>query len=114
MVYVAGTVQDAFLKNCAYRGKNCVLYNTNESEKILEKASENAELPGKGLRWCGVGKVTENKGFDRMIRIQERLQRDGISAQLCILGDGPQRAELEALARKCGVDHCVTSVCFQM
>lgn len=113
MVYVAGTVRDAFLKNCAYTGNNLVLYNTNESEKILEKVSEKAELPGGGLHWCGVGKVTENKGFDRMIRIQARLKEAGIPSHLCILGDGPQREALETLTQKLGVSDCVTFLGYQ-
>lgn len=113
MVYVAGTVRDAFLKNCPRTGENLVLYNTNESEAILRKASEKNTLPGDGFHWCGVGKITENKGFDRMIRIQARLKADGIPAHLCILGDGPQREPLEALTEQLGVSDCVTFLGYQ-
>ena len=113
MVFVAGTVRDAFLKNCPYSGNNLVMYNTNESEKILEMAAEEAAIPGVDFHWCGVGKVTENKGFDRMIRIQARLKETGVPAHLCILGDGPQRAELEVLAEKLGVTDRVTFLGYQ-
>ena len=113
MVYVAGTVRDAFLKNCPYTGNSLVLYNTNESKKILGMAAENAALPGAGLRWCGVGKVTDNKGFDRMIRIQKRFVEEGYPAHLCILGDGPQRTELEALAASLGIADSVTFLGYQ-
>lgn len=113
MVYVAGTVRDAFLKNCLYAGNNLVLYNTNESEKILAMAKGNAALPGTGFRWCGVGKVTSNKGFDRMIRMQKRFVEEGYPVHLCILGDGPQRAELEAQAASLGVSDSVTFLGYQ-
>lgn len=113
MVYVAGTVRDAFLKNCPYTGNSLVLYNTNESKKILGMAAENAALPGAGLRWCGVGKITSNKGFDRMIRIQAKLKSDGINAHLCILGDGPQKETLEQLAAMYGVTDNVTFLGYQ-
>ena len=113
MVYVAGTVRDAFLKNCPYTGNNLVLYNTNESKKILGMAVEDAALPGAGLRWCGVGKITSNKGFDRMIRIQAKLKSDGINAHLCILGDGPQKETLEQLAAMYGVTDNVTFLGYQ-
>lgn len=113
MVYVAGTVRDAFMQNCKYQGSNHVLYNTNESENILKMSAENTPPPGEGFRWCGVGKVTENKGFDRMIRIQKRLIEDGCKTHLCILGDGPQRAELESLAKSLGVSNRVTFLGYQ-
>jgi glycosyltransferase involved in cell wall biosynthesis len=113
MVYVAGTVRDSFLKNCAYEGVNAVLYNTNESAVIMDKASELATLPGEGFRWCGVGKVTSNKGYDRMIRIQKRLLDEGYQTQLCILGDGEQRKDLEKLAADCGIAERVTFLGYQ-
>ena len=113
MAYVAGTVRDAFLKNCAYHGVNMVLYNTNESAALLTKASEPAALPGDGFRWCGVGKVTANKGYDRMIRIQKRLIDHGYKTHLCILGEGAQRAELEKLAEDCGVTDSVSFLGYQ-
>lgn len=113
MAFVAETSRDAFLRNCPYDGRTVVLYNTNESEKILDLSRTPVQMPGKGLRWCGVGKVTPNKGFDRMIRIQRRLHDDGIGSHLCILGDGSQRAELEELASELGVSDQVTFLGYQ-
>ena len=113
MVFVARTVCEAFLQQAPYHGRSFVKYNTNESDKIIQMALESASLPGEGLHWCGVGKVTENKGFDRMIRIQAKLKEAGIHSQLCIMGDGPQRAELEALAQTCGVSDLVTFLGYQ-
>ncbi len=113
MVFVAETARESFLRHCPYQGVSAVLYNTNESEKILEKAAETAVLPGDGLRWCGVGKVTENKGFDRMIRIQARLKKDGIASHLYILGKGPQQEMLEQLAADNNVSDSVTFLGYQ-
>lgn len=113
VAYVASTAKDAFLKNCAYFGKSVVLYNTNESDKILEKSKEIAELPGTGIRWCGVGKITGNKGFDRMIRILERLKEDGVDNHLIILGDGPEKDSLIQLTESCGVSENVTFLGYQ-
>ena len=113
MVFVSETNRDAFLKACPYRGQAVVLYNTNESDKILALANEAATLPGDGFRWCGVGKVVPVKGFDRMIRIQKRLMEDGCKAHLCILGEGPLRPELEKLAAACGVADSVTFLGYQ-
>ena len=113
MVFVSETNRDAFLKACSYSGKTAVLYNTNETDKILALASEEVALPGNGFRWCGVGKVVPIKGFDRMIRIQKRLSEDGYNTHLCILGEGPQQVELEKLAAECGVADRVTFLGYQ-
>lgn len=113
MVFVSETVCEAFIKACPYSGQTAVLYNTNESDKILELASEAAELPSKDFSWCGVGKVVSVKGFDRMIRIQKRLVDDGYKTHLCILGEGQQRTELEKLATACGVADSVTFLGYQ-
>lgn len=113
MVFVSQTNRDAFLSACPYKGPSEVLYNTNESAKILGSSAEEALLPGNGFRWCGMGKLVPVKGFDRMIHIQKRLAQDGCNTQLCILGEGPLRAELENQAAACGVADSVTFLGYQ-
>ncbi len=111
--FVSAAVRDAFLRECPYKGHIPVVYNTNESSKILAKAAEPADLPEGEICWCGVGKVEANKGFDRMIRIQKRLRDTGLTTHLYILGKGPQQKELEALAEECGVSDAVTFLGYQ-
>lgn len=113
MVFVSRAVQDAFLKNCPYPGRCDVLYNANDSGRILALAGEPAQVPEGQFLWCGVGKLAEVKGFDRMIRIQARLRQEGFDAHLLILGEGPQRAGLEVLAASCGVSDSVTFLGYQ-
>lgn len=95
LVFVSQSVRQAFLVQCPYPEQTAILYNTNESSMILQKAQEPAILPGSGLHWCGIGKLVEVKGFDRMLRIQKSLLQDGYHVHLCILGDGPLRQALE-------------------
>lgn len=114
-VFVSRWTRDAFLSFCDVK-KALILYNTNESTEILKKAAqpvEDAEFSGDCFRWCGVGKLTPNKGFDRMIRIQARLRREGFDCRLCILGEGSQRAELEALAAESGVADSISFLGYQ-
>lgn len=113
MVFVSETARDIFLKNCAYTGKTAVLYNTNESEEILRKASEDAKLSEGKFCWCGVGKLVEIKGFDRMIRIQKRLTDEGYNTHFYALGEGKQRAELESMVRELGLEESVTFLGYQ-
>lgn len=113
MAFVSQNVRSAFLNACPYTGKTAVLYNTNETGRVLSLASESCALPRNVFNWCGVGKVVPLKGFDRMIRIQAKLRSEGYPAHLYILGEGPQRQELEALARSLDVADSVTFLGYQ-
>jgi glycosyltransferase involved in cell wall biosynthesis len=50
-----------------------------------------------------VGRLAPPKGFDDAIRALAELKRRGSAPRLILVGDGPQRARLEALARDGGV-----------
>ena len=50
-----------------------------------------------------VGRLAPAKGFDDAIRALALLRSRGREATLWLVGDGPERAALEALARDCGV-----------
>ena len=113
MVFVSQTNRDAFLSACPYSGRTEVLYNVNETSKIIELAREEVGLPKDVFCWCSVGKVVPVKGFDRMIRIQKKLIEDGYKTHLYILGEGAQKAELEKLAADCGASDSVTFLGYQ-
>ena len=54
-----------------------------------------------------LGRMTEVKRVDDLLRSFARLRSSGIDAHLALVGDGPLRTELEALARSLGVhDRC--------
>ena len=113
LVFVSQTVRDAFLSVFPFTGRTEVLNNTNDTEKILALAREDAVLPDNTFCWCGVGKLAPVKGFDRMIRIQKRLSEEGYRTHLCILGDGVLKAELVKLAADCGIADSVTFFGYQ-
>jgi len=58
----------------------------------------------------GVGRLHAVKGFDLAIEAVARLRERGIGARLILVGDGPDRARLEAQARERGVADLVTFV----
>ena len=103
MAFVSEEVREAFLNVCPVKCKTTFLYNTNESQKILQQAMENVdsvEFESKYFYWCGVGKIVPNKGFDRMLKIQKKLLSEGYQTRLLILGTGNQRNGLEKWCRE--------------
>lgn len=97
-VFVSREVMDAFRRLCPVSGAE-VLYNTNDSGKILAMA---AELPEEEIfredeiNLIAVGKVQEVKGFDRLAGVHKRLRENGYPVHTYILGDGEQKPEIEA------------------
>lgn len=111
IVCVAKTVQEDFLHVMPVTVPTQVLYNTNESEKILQSSREPVEdglFSDREIQLVGVGKLVENKGFHRLIPIVAKLRRDGLPVHLYILGVGPMEGHLRALAAEQGVEQFVT------
>lgn len=97
-VCVSEYVKQDFLS--LYPGLNqaIVLYNTNETEKILKHKAEAVEeglFDKSEIRLCGIGKLMPSKRFDRIVRIHKRLRDDGYPVHTYILGDGQERQKLE-------------------
>lgn len=93
-----------------------VIYNTNETNQILQKRHETIDkdvfFQGE-FRICGVGKLMPNKRFDRVLRIHQRLMEQGYSVHTYLLGDGPERKELELFTRKNQLSQSVTFLGYQ-
>lgn len=58
---------------------------------------------GPGLRIVQLGSVDERKGPDRVVRALASVRAAGIGASLWFVGDGPMRADVEALAHRLGL-----------
>lgn len=114
-VFVSKGVMDAFRSFCPMEHMQ-VLYNTNESDKILTLAQEPvpAELfPGGEFSMIGVGKIEEVKGFDRLARIHTRLCREGYGVHTYILGTGSRESELRQYLEQEGMSDSFTFLGYQ-
>lgn len=113
MVFVSETVRDAFLDIYPFAGQTVVLYNTNETEMIIEQSLKEVHLSEEAFCWCGVGKIIPIKGFDRMIRIQKRFVDEGYKIHLYLLGEGQQKNELQKMVSEYGINDSVTFLGYQ-
>jgi len=97
IVCVSQGIQSAFGNVSGLMEKSVVLYNTVESEKILEQSCEEAlELCGDNqIKMISVGTLKQVKGYDRLLRVMSRLKQDGLEFCLYILGTGPMQEEME-------------------
>ncbi len=73
-------------------------YNLVDDGKIKEMSRENVEGMGYSCpSLVTVGRLSPEKGYDRLIRIMRSLKDEGYDFHLTIIGDGPERGKLEAL-----------------
>lgn len=106
VVCVSKTVEDAFREVLQPKSATCVVYNTNESDKIMEKSAE--EVPDgvfrEGeIRLCAVGKLIPVKAYDRLVRLHARLRRAGYPVHTYLMGTGALQVELEKQIAEEGV-----------
>ena len=106
IVGVSKNVVDSFEKILQPKVPLHVLYNVNETEKIRKLALHKLELafPQNILNICSVGKITANKGFDRLLEVHKRLLDEGFPHQINIVGIGEDQVQLEKKIKELGVE----------
>lgn len=65
------------------------------------------EKPSVPRRMVAVGRMVRTKGFDTLVKASHELRQRGIDHTLIIIGDGPQRPELERLIESLGLHDAV-------
>ena len=108
IVAVSEQVKKCFCRNLNIKTPVSVLYNTNETEQIREKAQLCPEDPafvtGEIPIVCSVAKLMPTKGFDRLLEVHKRLINEGYSHRICILGIGEEEASLRRTVKEYGVE----------
>lgn len=99
-VCVAETVKQDFISLSKVKKPCVVLYNTNEDEKILSLAQDsiNGDFSDE-INVVSVGRLTEQKGFDRLIKVHKRILEQGIKHNVYILGTGDSFEKLSQLVK---------------
>lgn len=98
IVGVSQTVLDSFVKNTKEWNNLQVMYNTVDTDTIKEKSMEkidDIEYASDMINVISVGRLIDQKGYERLLRIHKRLLDNGIIHNLYILGEGHKRPALE-------------------
>lgn len=88
-------------------------YNPMNSREVQRKALAPAVLPEGGPILCAVGRLSPEKGFERLLVIHRHLLDEGIPHKLIIVGDGPDRDFLNRLIAALGIEQTVTMAGYQ-
>lgn len=96
-VCVSKCVRDDFCEILDYKKPCRVLYNTVESEMIVNKSIEKVNIfsDHKVFRIVAVGTLKATKGYERLFRVVKKLTLESYSIHLYVLGIGPEKKKLE-------------------
>lgn len=95
VICVSKTVKQGIEKK--YHVKNAkVIYNPINREKILKISNEKVEdiKRSNKFKLISVGRLSEQKGYDRLLRVFKKLKSDGLNIELLLVGDGDKYNEL--------------------
>lgn len=93
-----------------------VIYNTNESEKIISMSRaniEDLEYDRDEFNLISVAKIEPSKGYDRLLRIHKKLLDDGIKNHVYILGIGDEQDNYEKYLKDNGLEKSFTFLGFR-
>lgn len=114
IVCVSEEVRKSFVKLYGDQIPVQTVYNCYDDANIREKAAADIAVEHPNVPLCvAVGRLTAQKSFGRLLHVHDRLIQEGIDHQLWILGEGPERADLEQYIREYHLETSVRLLGFQ-
>jgi len=84
------------------------IYNPIDCDEIIEKSKEKIPLPVKRkIRFVTIGRLVEQKGYDRLLKVVKSLKNERDNFELWILGEGPEKEKLIEYIDKNNLNDCV-------
>ena len=77
-------------------------------ETLEPRSSQTPAGPPQKLRLAFLGRLVPEKGVPVLLRAAQRLKKDGCNFDLTVIGDGPERSNLESLTESLNLSNCVT------
>lgn len=98
IVGVSKVVKEQFLKKFSYEDsdKFIIKYNPIDVENILKKSEEIIDdIEKDKITLCTVGRLTIQKGYDRLLEVVKKLNDEKCKYDLWIIGVGPEEEKLK-------------------
>lgn len=119
IVFVSEGVRESFKESITNFNDSGVLYNTNETEEIIEKSYEQLNsdklmlFNEDELKFCFIGKVLKNKGIYRLAQAHIQLRKAGYPVHTYILGQGEEIENIKQLILQHGYENSFTFLGYQ-
>lgn len=112
---VSNDCKKSFIRKFGFEKKVEVIYNPVPDRDIKSLAKEDGELKfdKSVMNIISVGRIVEQKGYDRLLEAHKRLIDENIRYHIYIIGDGNKRNELENYINKNELSNSVTLLGFK-
>lgn len=112
---VADSVKTAFTKRFGISKSVITKYNPVNKEDILSKANATLDIVKDNtvVNLVTVGRLEDQKGYDRLLEIANRLKQDGLKFHIRIVGDGSQRETFATYIKQHQLEDYVSLLGFQ-
>ncbi len=107
---VSNGVRNSFLKLFSNIPNTSVCYNPIDDVKIKELARKSTSFENwrdSSLTMVSIGRLVEQKGYDRLLKVANRLKTDGFNFSINIIGEGPDREMLEDYIKEYNLESTV-------
>lgn len=114
---VSKDVKESFDRNLDLNVQYEIIYNTNESDNIIKQSNEDLvdiKINSDKVNLVAVGKLLKNKGYNRLFKIFYKLNKEGYPVHLYVLGEGPERKNLESWIQEHELEREITLLGYQM
>lgn len=102
-------------KNETEKQKIIKIYNPLDTEEFISKADQpvlNYQFDENIPTFISVGTVFPQKGFDRLLKVHQKLLEEGFQHKVLIVGDGYDFENIKKLKSELGVDETATMLGF--
>ena len=113
VVCVSDTVKDSYTSLCGNNPEAIVLYNVNDDNQIRSLSESFVPKKSNVPVLAVVGRLSFEKGNDRLLEACSMLKTDGYDFRLWLIGDGSERQKLELLVQKFSLSNYVDFLGFQ-
>ncbi len=110
IITISNEMEESLRKNIKIsKGQIKTIYNPIDLEHIKKAAQEEVsnDLPESGPIVVSCGRLTEQKGFEYLIKAFQKVKNNYSDAQLLILGQGELKDSLQELARSLDIKDSV-------
>lgn len=105
IVAVSNQARGSFVEVMGYSEKAITIYNLLPINAIVEMSHEEIQEIKHRKTVCSVGRLTEQKSYDRLLNAVSRLSADGFDFDLWLIGDGGEKEKLQTITKEKGLQN---------
>lgn len=113
IVCVSETMKDSFVKKYGMAEKVHVVYNVIDDEETRRKSEEPVNLDLPRPIFTLAGRLTQVKGYDRLVRVCAKLRDMGYDFSVAVLGKGEEEENIKKLISENSLDERIKLFGFQ-